>query len=685
MATLDRAFLRASKSRATLPGRVDSIFQPARLHCAKCRRENICRSQTRWAKMHSLPLSVDKQMGEVCISMQESVENVPMIRPTHCRRTSEAFSNNNGRIIKIARRRSTKTKPGNAVTSTTDISKVAKIVNSSDVINSRRVSAGGESFVRARRENSAHLIKSAELRRTGAFRLGRNSHRPISGVTEVGNRRHSVAVLRKESPTSDKMNNLVRAIHTRRSSGLAISVKWNEIPTSRIREDSYEERSMFCRQNHGCSRICGDCANDIIQRYPILDQEVTSVVDERLNKNISGLKEKETKNMGLHTMFSTPPPAQYRNINRFDIDESCSPKYQRMDENYIPVASEAVMELLKSRRRFGSTLSVCASKKVKGKGFLSAVTKSRLWRKPRARKSVSGRLISDNNVVSSPNVQKTKAITKSQNLTKRRTQEPTKTTFSPHPCKINDKLNLKSVQKKEDEISILSAERLWEEFAEITNSGQDEPQLSKQVLGFKMRSSDNAIRYSGRWRRNSLPHTPTRTFEKKYSSGEGLNLDKLSEMNNLRSFLSIKLFAWSFRTFLESEFSEENLDFWLECEAYKYQKLSRQTKTATKIFAKYLATDALREVNVDVQIRKNIEAKLDSPDSSIFHEAQSHIYDLMNKDSYRRFQESDVYQKMKLATESRKKKIKMAKISQKRNFESDSSATTTKKIKTTEN
>ena len=45
------------------------------------------------------------------------------------------------------------------------------------------------------------------------------------------------------------------------------------------------------------------------------------------------------------------------------------------------------------------------------------------------------------------------------------------------------------------------------------------------------------------------------------------------------------------------EVSDENLDFYMEVEAYKKMKPMIQTKTSIKIYNKYLKVDADREVS----------------------------------------------------------------------------------------
>lgn len=57
----------------------------------------------------------------------------------------------------------------------------------------------------------------------------------------------------------------------------------------------------------------------------------------------------------------------------------------------------------------------------------------------------------------------------------------------------------------------------------------------------------------------------------------------------------------AFRAFLRTEFSEENLEFWLACEEYK--KIKSQSKMASKakkIFAEYIAIQSCKEVSGNV-------------------------------------------------------------------------------------
>lgn len=53
----------------------------------------------------------------------------------------------------------------------------------------------------------------------------------------------------------------------------------------------------------------------------------------------------------------------------------------------------------------------------------------------------------------------------------------------------------------------------------------------------------------------------------------------------------------AFRTFLKSEFSEENVEFWLACEDFKKTKSSTKIALkAQKIYSDFIQADAPKEV-----------------------------------------------------------------------------------------
>ena len=102
-----------------------------------------------------------------------------------------------------------------------------------------------------------------------------------------------------------------------------------------------------------------------------------------------------------------------------------------------------------------------------------------------------------------------------------------------------------------------------------------------------------------------------------------------------------------FRGFLKTEFSDENIEFWLECEEYKFtsKELKRQAK-AKKIYSDFVAIGSPREVNLEIEIRTHTAEKILMPTFETFDRAQKRIQALMEKDSYPRFLESDLYKKL---------------------------------------
>lgn len=56
---------------------------------------------------------------------------------------------------------------------------------------------------------------------------------------------------------------------------------------------------------------------------------------------------------------------------------------------------------------------------------------------------------------------------------------------------------------------------------------------------------------------------------------------------------------------MKSEFSDENIEFWLLCEDYKKMKSSfRMSSRAKKIFKRYIQAEAPREVSREECIRQ---------------------------------------------------------------------------------
>ncbi|XP_056605834.1 regulator of G-protein signaling 5a [Triplophysa dalaica] len=103
----------------------------------------------------------------------------------------------------------------------------------------------------------------------------------------------------------------------------------------------------------------------------------------------------------------------------------------------------------------------------------------------------------------------------------------------------------------------------------------------------------------------------------------------------------------TFKSFLRSEFSDENIEFWEACEDFKKTKnpLKKATK-AKKIYEDFIQTGGPKEVNIDHFTKDVTLRNLVDISPATFELAQSRIYTLMEKDSFGRFLRSEQYQEL---------------------------------------
>ncbi|KAK7144853.1 hypothetical protein R3I94_011061 [Phoxinus phoxinus] len=99
----------------------------------------------------------------------------------------------------------------------------------------------------------------------------------------------------------------------------------------------------------------------------------------------------------------------------------------------------------------------------------------------------------------------------------------------------------------------------------------------------------------------------------------------------------------AFASFLQSEYSQENIEFWVACEDFKQTSVDKMNLKAKMIFEQYVDADSPSEVNLDSATREQARKNLERCDASCFEEAQSKIFSLMEKDSYRRFLKSKLF------------------------------------------
>ncbi|XP_059578901.1 regulator of G-protein signaling 6 isoform X1 [Alligator mississippiensis] len=104
-----------------------------------------------------------------------------------------------------------------------------------------------------------------------------------------------------------------------------------------------------------------------------------------------------------------------------------------------------------------------------------------------------------------------------------------------------------------------------------------------------------------------------------------------------------------FLRFLESEFSSENLRFWLAVQDLKKQPLQDVAIRVEEIWQEFLAPGAQSAINLDSHSYERTSQNVKDPGRYTYEDAQEHIYKLMKSDSYARFLRSNAYQDLLLA------------------------------------
>ncbi|KAG8436809.1 hypothetical protein GDO86_007771 [Hymenochirus boettgeri] len=145
---------------------------------------------------------------------------------------------------------------------------------------------------------------------------------------------------------------------------------------------------------------------------------------------------------------------------------------------------------------------------------------------------------------------------------------------------------------------------------------------------------------------DSFSDFSTLQYDGKHSQAlKRLTADEASRWARSFDFLlSHKYGRSAFRAFLQTEFSEENLEFWVACEEYrKTRSLNKLSSKAQHIFEEFIEVQAPREVNIDYPTRELTKRNLQHPTLSSFDLAQLRVRSLMERDSYPRFLRSKIY------------------------------------------
>ncbi|XP_022524352.1 regulator of G-protein signaling 11 [Astyanax mexicanus] len=99
-------------------------------------------------------------------------------------------------------------------------------------------------------------------------------------------------------------------------------------------------------------------------------------------------------------------------------------------------------------------------------------------------------------------------------------------------------------------------------------------------------------------------------------------------------------------TYLEKEFSAENLLFWQACEEVRHGEASKIAEKVDEVYKQFLAPGASRWVNIDSKTMEKTLQGIKHPHRFVMDDAQMHIYFLMKKDSYPRYLKSELYKNL---------------------------------------
>ncbi|XP_034039694.1 regulator of G-protein signaling 18 [Thalassophryne amazonica] len=138
---------------------------------------------------------------------------------------------------------------------------------------------------------------------------------------------------------------------------------------------------------------------------------------------------------------------------------------------------------------------------------------------------------------------------------------------------------------------------------------------------------------------NVSPHKSTNTTSSNISAEAALKWS-----DSFEELLKHSDGVQTFSRFLRTEFSEENIEFWLACEEYK--SIDSETKLVSKakyIYTIYIESEAPKEINIDYPTKMAIQENITQPTKSLFDVAQIKVYNLMKNDCYPRFLNSDIY------------------------------------------
>ncbi|XP_068615930.1 regulator of G-protein signaling 20-like [Brachionichthys hirsutus] len=144
------------------------------------------------------------------------------------------------------------------------------------------------------------------------------------------------------------------------------------------------------------------------------------------------------------------------------------------------------------------------------------------------------------------------------------------------------------------------------------------------------------VSYDGKEGTTDCEDCPKPTLEEACSWGQ--SFDKLMSCPAGRN---------SLRQFLRTEFSEENMLFWLACDEFRKEtNKSAVEEKARVVYEDYISILSPKEVSLDSRVRETINRNMQEPNLQTFDDAQLQIYTLMQRDSYPRYMNSPAYKNL---------------------------------------
>ncbi|CAL8143697.1 unnamed protein product [Orchesella dallaii] len=116
--------------------------------------------------------------------------------------------------------------------------------------------------------------------------------------------------------------------------------------------------------------------------------------------------------------------------------------------------------------------------------------------------------------------------------------------------------------------------------------------------------------------------------------------------NSFNDLMASKYGQALFKAFLQREFSEENIEFWLAIEDYRKSRQNKLNTKAQKIYNDFIIPQAPKEVNLDALTKDSLVTKMAQPTHSTFDQAQKRIQGLLEADAYSRFLKSELYMEL---------------------------------------